>query len=469
MIVILCVQLVIVVSLIVASRRRLEDALPVLCFFLVLMPLESRLVIPGLFDLNTMRVSLLTLLVLYLSRRERANSGPIPLWRLMFLHIGWALCSTCFSISMITSAKQLMAQVLEFYFLYYLFLRTISDVQTIYKIVYAMMIAIGICCVFGLFEAYASWSILRIFPSALWTTYDGGHDPLYTEWGRGIRLRSTFPHPILFGVALAMSIPLTLYLLSIWKQGMQRSALWITLPFMFWAVYKTSSRGPWIVVAVSSILLFILIRSEIRKYLTIIAILLLVVVVARPGIWHTVADLYEATQDSASPVGSSYEYRYALIDAITDAVAQEPTRAIFGYGLGTFREKGLEIKFLGMAKRWYTCDDNWAAFLYETGYGGLIIIGCLLFTPLLMALRSYRFLPRPERDLSGVLLISLMGFYFSLLSVAAYSWGQQGYMAWILISLLAVYPTVIMQDHQECEEQDGEDGRGSGEYDIFVA
>ena len=75
----------------------------------------------------------------------------------------------------------------------------------------------------------------------------------------------------------------------------------------------------------------------------------------------------------SKPVGLSYEYRYA----ITDAVAQEPTRVIFGYEPWDVSRKGLQIKFLAMAKRWCTCDDNWAAFLCETGYGGLIIIGCL--------------------------------------------------------------------------------------------
>jgi hypothetical protein len=462
-------QLVIVATLVVASRRRLENALPAFCFFLVLMPLEAKVVIPGFFDINTMRVSLLTLLILYISRRESNSNGPIPLKRLMFVHIFWALLSTICSISAVTSIKQLIAQVLEFYLLYYLLLRIISDVQTIYKIIYAMVLAVGICCIFGLFEAYASWSVLRIFPPELWITYDGGHDPLYIEWGRGLRIRATFPHPILFGVALAMSIPLALHLVSIWKHGWQRNLLWATVPLMSWAIYKTSSRGPWIVAAGSCALLFILIKNRARRYLASMALLMLIVVVTRPGIWQTVADLYEATQDSTSEVGSSYEYRYALFDAITDAVGEGPERILFGYGLGTFREKGLKINFLGAVKRWYTCDDNWAAFLYETGYGGLLILGCLLFKPLLMTLRDYRHLPRPERDLSGLFFISLAGFYFSLLSVAAYSWGQQGYMAWILISLSIAYPAIVLRDRQ-CEELDTVESGGLEEdYDLYVA
>jgi O-antigen ligase len=179
------------------------------------------------------------------------------------------------------------------------------------------------------------------------------------------------------------------------------------------------------------------------------AVLSLMVVVARPGIRDTIVGLYQSTQDSTSPVGSSYEYRHALTDAVTSAVAKEPGRAILGYGLGTFRELGLQINFLHSVQRWYTCDNNWAAFLYETGYVGLVIIAMLLFKPLLMTLKSYQRLPRPERYFSGVLFIVLAAFYFMLLSVAGYSWGQQGFIAWILISLSVVYPRVAMRDRQD--------------------
>ena len=65
---------------------------------------------------------------------------------------------------------------------------------------------------FGLLESYTFWSILNIFSSNLWIVY-GGPGPLYVEWGRGLRIRSTFPHPILLGDAIAMSIPVTMYLI----------------------------------------------------------------------------------------------------------------------------------------------------------------------------------------------------------------------------------------------------------------
>jgi hypothetical protein len=470
MIVVLIIDFVVVVSLIAASRRRLEDALPVFCFFLVLIPFESRLVIPGLFDVTTWRIALLTLVILYLVRREPVTVSRVPLKNLMFLHIGWALCSTLYSLSVVTSTKQLIAQVIEYYLLYWLLLRIISDVQTIYRIVYSMMIAMGICCIFGLLESYASWSILRVFPANLWITYNGGVDPLYIEWGRGLRIRSTFPHPILFGVALAMSIPLALHLLSICDKQWQRVSLWLIVTLMFWGVYKTSSRGPWIVVGLSFVLLFLLANNRVRKYVTVIALVSVLALVARPGVWQTIANLYESSEDPTSPVGTSYLYRHALMGAITTAVAKDPGRAMFGYGLGTFRELGLDISFLGTVERWYTCDNGWAAFLYETGYGGLIVVAMLLFKPLLTTLRAYTQLPQPEKYFCGVLFISLAGFYFSLLSVAGYNWGQQGYMAWMLISLSVAYPAIVLRDRDAAQSTDDEENQDVEEaYGCYVA
>jgi hypothetical protein len=85
-------------------------------------------------------------------------------------------------------------------------------------------------------------------------------------------------------------------------------------------------------------------------------------------------------------------------------------------------------------------------FLYETGYGGLIIIGLLLFSALWKTFRQYWILPRSQKYLSAIFFIVLFVFYFLLLSVAGYNWGQQGFMAWIIISLSVAYPRLVRRD-----------------------
>lgn len=459
MLIVIFIQAIIVITLVASARRRLENALPLFCFFLTLMPLEAKLVIPGLFDLNIMRVSLLTLLALFLFKKEKRSRDKLPLTNLMYMHVAWALCSTVYSLSFVTSIKQLLAQLIEFYLMYYLLVRIVSSIETIHKMLFAITMAIGICCVLSIFEVYASWSVLRIFPKSNWITYNGGLDPLYSELGRGLRVRATFPHPILFGDALAISIVLSLYLLAYWAKGRRRFFLWVSLILMFWSIYKTQSRGPWLATILCSFLMFLMVKRNIRKYLITASVLALLVLVARPGVWKSIDALYQASTDPNQPVGTSYLYRHALTDSITDAVQKEPGRMLLGYGLGTFRELGLEVNFLGERRRWYTCDDNWAAFLYETGYVGLILIAALLFWPLFLAFRNYWRLPKPESTLSGVLFICFTGFYFLMLSVGAYSWGQQGYMNWILISMSISLPGIARRRKRAALEKKRNGGR----------
>ena len=154
MILIFCLQLFMIVCLVRSSREHLEDALPVFAFFVTLMPLESRLVIPGVFDLNSMRVCLVTLTVLYFVRKGPRTERAIPLKSLMLLHVGWAVCSTLYSLSVMTSVKQLISQVVEYYLLYYLFIRTVTRLQTLYQIVFAMSMAMGVCGICSLPEVY---------------------------------------------------------------------------------------------------------------------------------------------------------------------------------------------------------------------------------------------------------------------------------------------------------------------------
>jgi hypothetical protein len=114
---------------------------------------------------------------------------------------------------------------------------------------------------------------------------------------------------------------------------------------------------------------------------------------------------------------------------------------------------GLEINFLDETRRWYTCDDNWSLFLYETGYVGLVLIGALLFSAAIYALRTRWIFRGTEGAVSGVFFVCLAGFYFLMLSVAAYSWGQQGYMSWILISLAVSHRRVLLQDRARKVEE----------------
>ena len=132
-------------------------------------------------------------------------------------------------------------------------------------------------------EQYAQWKIINLFPEVThrFAAGVGGRLP---DSGR---IKATFPHPILFANALALGIPWALYLLNLAKTAAQRACLWVAIILMFWNMYKTMSRGPWLALALSLFLLLLFSSGSLRKHLAVIALLTVSALIIRPGVWET--------------------------------------------------------------------------------------------------------------------------------------------------------------------------------------
>ena len=132
MFLILAINSVVLVVLIGVIRRQgLEQALPYFVFAVTLLPEECRIKLPGLFDLYTHRLALIILAIFFLVSQRKSIARSVPLKNLVLVHIGWVLASTLYSVVVMTSVKQLIAQVLEYYVLYYIFLKIITNGRTI--------------------------------------------------------------------------------------------------------------------------------------------------------------------------------------------------------------------------------------------------------------------------------------------------------------------------------------------------
>jgi len=131
---------------------------------------------------------------------------------------------------------------------------------------------------------------------------------------------------------------------------------------------------------------------------------------------------------------------------------------MWGYGLETFFDADVEGMFLGQMYRFRSADNAWAELAVETGFVGLLILAILLLKPMFAGWRQSRKFSPPDKYLAAVLFINLLVFYFQMYSVGMYSWGQNGYMLWILIAATMALPAV----RQEEEQLTGaEDIRGS--------
>jgi hypothetical protein len=55
------------------------------------------------------------------------------------------------------------------------------------------------------------------------------------------------------------------------------------------------------------------------------------------------------------------------------------------------------------------------------------------------------------------------------MSVAGYSWGQQGYLAWILIALVISYSRLAWEPNSEGEEEQELEAEDAAEFDLNLA
>jgi hypothetical protein len=443
MILVILIDLLLVATLLYkSSQKGVENALPAFAFFTVLLPENCMIPIPGVFGLSAQRLAVIVLLICFFLFRRKpestASSSSTPLLVLIFLQLGWSLLSTANSIVPLMSFKKLFSVILEYYAVYFIFFKVISNTETIRRIVTAMVAAMAITTVPGAIESYTGWSVTSWFP-ALGLRFDLGLDQ-----ARGIRTQSTFQHSILYGGALAMILPLTFYLIATANSKLKRILLWLSVFLMFLCLYKTSSRGPWIAAMLGFVLVFFYTLRPIKKYMFAIIVLCALVMVVRPGVYDTIAGFYDETVSPDNPMASSYQYRYSLRDVSVKAISKSTATELWGYGMESFYYLHLEGPFMGKEGHLFeSCDSAWIEAMVETGFVGLGIFFLLLASAAVRGVRSLPSLPKPDRYLQWILVVNMLQYYFLMLSVAIYGWGQNGFMLWITIAVSLAYPRVL--------------------------
>jgi hypothetical protein len=429
----------------IALNKGFEGVLPFVAFVCIVVPQTSEIFLPGLFGLTTQRLVVVLLITLYFGVGKRDHGASLakesPLKWLMIAQVAWSLISTANSVVPVMSIKKLLSEVVEYYVLYAIYAKTITSVRTIYRILNAMVAALFVCSVLGTIEAYTGWSVMSLFPAqesqiGLALGISGGDEG---------RVASTFPHAILFGAALVIAITLALHLVKVAKTGARKVLLWAAILLMFSNIYKSFSRGPWLGLILALTLLLLFEGGKLRKYLLVIATLVALVLVIRPGVYDSISNLYGETfaVNWDSPKGLSYEYRYELRRVAQKALARDFRRELWGYGMESFFSLHLEGDLAGHQHPFLSCDSAWIELMVETGYVGLVLIALLLFKPAWLSWKDFRRIRGPDRYLSLTLFTCMVAYYFMMTSVAMYAWGQEGYMLWILIALALVHHRLL--------------------------
>lgn len=423
-----------------AYRKGLERTLPLIAFLLMLFPYESQITLTGYFDLTTQRLIVMLTFLIYLFSSEIKDKRKLPLKYTILALMAWMLIAAANSVVLVTSIKAVISDFLDFFLIYYIFAKSISRTETVRKIMYGFVGAITVCSVFGIPEIYSDsgWTVMNWFPQV----YHRFEDLNGSAGDRGERVLTTFGHPILYGAALAMAIPMALYLISISKSIWQKVFLWTATMLMIFNLYKTTSRGPWMAAAISMTVVLLSGGKQMRRYVMIIGALTVLVLIARPGIWETISNLYTLTLSSDSIQGASYQWRYALYDLAFQHLNHDFWRALWGYGPESFYFLGWQAVFLGSIVTFKSCDSSVAALMIETGYIGFVLAISVFVIAALKALRYSLKIPKPDNLPCVVLFVNLCAFIFQMTNVDILGWGQQTYMIWIIVAMAMIYPSL---------------------------
>lgn len=189
--------------------------------------------------------------------------------------------------------------------------------------------------------------------------------------------------------------------------------------------YYSNSRGPWFAAAIGGIIMAVMGSAKVRKTLTIFACLSVFVVIARPGVRDTLADLTLSTFDPTSYRGQSYYYRKELWPVAISLAKVSPIRALFGYGGLATETMDLSdrFKFGGSSAHlgYSSWDNNYAADFVEFGFVGLaiqlILYGCILRELVRYALRA----PPELRDKTAAITAAVVTYVFALTNVYMFS------------------------------------------------
>ncbi|MDR3762502.1 MAG: O-antigen ligase family protein [Acidobacteriota bacterium] len=427
-------------------RLGLEGALGCFAFLMGLLPV--RVALPFLIDVTPQRALVWTLAAFYLmqgGRQARKLPRRYALQGLIALQLVWYAVSTWNSVTPLVSLKSAFGQVVEYFPIYFVLAGSITSAATVDRILRGIAYAVLVCCCFGAVEAYTGWNVVdACFPHV------AGNFDLnpYQDVQRGLRIAVTYPHPILYGTALAGAIPIALYLLSVARTRKERVVLWVGLALMALNLFKTSSRGPWAVGALAVLSFGLLCQAaRVKRAVAVMAVLALLVCVARPGVWKTISDLLATTYDHNSPVAMSYEYRSHLWHESTAQLAAHPERALWGFGKASFFSLNLTSQWEdGKVRPLLSCDSAWIEILMDTGWIGLAITGALLLKPLRLLAALWRRAERTQRDRLLLLAVLLATYFLEMLSVAIYSsWCQNVYTLWILMAAAVSTVSLLQQ------------------------
>lgn len=259
--------------------------------------------------------------------------------------------------------------------------------------------------------------------------------PYVPDRGGGARAYASGQHPIAFGAALVMLIPIAVYLYR--RSG--RHLWWLAIAGLALGALATRSRTGIVMLVVELIVYLILKRRETVRLLPYLIPVVLAAHVAVPGTLGSITDAFSPNGGivkSEQNAGAEWHSNYGVgrIGEWTPALKEWERTPIFGQGFGT-RVTDLKSPTFNAP----ILDDQWLGVLLELG---LVGVAALIWFFRRIIVRMSRLSHRVAEDDSWLAVgfaASIAAFAFGMLTFDAFAFVQVTLLMFILVGAACAF------------------------------
>ena len=408
--------ILIVCSVLVWRRfsRCYEDGLPLVVGLLAVLP--DSVCIEAVPIITLSRLLIVISLIFWLQNPSlRRGLSQAPLYKIQLVLVVCFFISTLPSEFFEVSVKRFFCYLLESFLLFLIVQSSVTDCKQATRLVTAIGYGLLFVALLGFGEHF--------FGFELFNSNSGGYEGAAERftWVPENALdyiHATYIHRILFGVACALGAAKFLV------DGGLFSGKWPTIRNfgMFFvcgsSLFFSNSRGPWIAFIICSFLLLMLFPKRFLKKVLVFGLLVLVVIIMRPGIWSTISGLADQTVDTDSYRGGSFKWRMIVWNvAVNEIGKSDPFHFLFGYGGGShiMTDFGTAEVHPGLFLPLASWDCEFAIILYERGVVGFV---CVALLYILGITQVARYLYRHRLNLDAAMTWTLTCLVIMLLMTA---------------------------------------------------
>jgi len=414
-------------------RRGARSGMCAICGLLVFLPTSLKIDLPAGLPQMTIHRVLIAIAFLALLRIGPATGGNrrIPYLALLVLFGLSQGLSVVFGNDIVSGLKNYFSYLIEGLLYYVVVTKYIQSEEDVVPLLRGICLGLTGVALVAAVEKYLHFNLAdEILPGDLSASH-----PLED-------VTATYSHRILLGYAMAMGVPLTLAARNAIQEPRKRFRMFCMLLLLVAATYFSTSRGPWVGLALGGIATALLAGRATKRSLAVMMCLVVVVLVFRPGVRETIQSLYVSTFDAESAKGGSYQTRWQLWGIAWKEVQTSPLRLLFGFGPGSTESMDLTQYFYGqegytssMIKIGFTSwDNNYACDLIELGIVGFAAEALLFATILRSLLQKWRHAEGVFRELQAGIIVACLIFMFAMTNVFIFA-PQLKYLFWTLVAI----------------------------------